>query len=142
MVISGLTFEGFEVLNNPQLLNPNAGIDMRTIHTTTYVEKNNGNIAGRDVNINNAGENNADVNVLLEQLLSEIKLLNGKVPEQAIQTLSEESETLITEAIKEQPRKKYLGLSLEGIKEAALALKEIGEPILEIATKLSPLLGI
>jgi hypothetical protein len=79
---------------------------------------------------------------LLEQLLNEIQALNGKVPEQSMQILSEESETLITETTKEQPRKKYLGLSLEGIKEAALALKEIGEPILEIATKLSPLLGI
>lgn len=81
-----------------------------------------------------------DAKTLLEQLLNEIKVLNGKVPEQAIQTLSEESETLITEAIKEQPRKKYLGLSLEGIKEAALTLKELGEPIINIATKLSPLL--
>jgi hypothetical protein len=81
-----------------------------------------------------------EIKQLLEQLLNEIKALNGKIPEQAIQILSEESETLITETSKEQPRKKYLGLSLEGIKEAALTLKEVGEPILELATKLSPLL--
>lgn len=81
-----------------------------------------------------------DVKQLLEQLLNEIKGLNGKIPDQAIQTLSEESETLITETTKEQPRKKYLDLSLEGIKEAALALGEIAAPILAIAEKLSPLL--
>lgn len=114
---------------------------MRTIHTTTYVEKNNGNIAGRDVNINNTTATNADVNVLLEQLLSEIKALNEKVPaSQTIADISQDAELLVAETQREEPRKNRLGISLDGIKEAALALKEIGEPILEIATKLSPLL--
>jgi small GTP-binding protein len=147
MVISGLTFEGFEVLNNPEKLfidnDSKAAIDMRTIHTTTYVEKNNGNIAGRDVNVNNTAATNADINVLLEQLVAEIKALNEKVPaSQTIADISQDAELLVAETQRELPRKNRLGISLDGIKEAALAVGEMATPIVAIAEKLSPLLGL
>ncbi len=80
---------------------------------------------------------------LLKELLNEIKVLNEKVPAaQAakVQSIAEETETLIAESSREQPRKRWYEASLEGIKEAALAVGEIATPVLAIAEKLSPLL--
>jgi hypothetical protein len=77
MVISGLTFDGMEVLNNPQKLiidnNSQANIDMstRNITATNYIEGdlNGGNIAGRDINIqNNQGIGKDELKEVLSQL--------------------------------------------------------------------------
>lgn len=84
-----------------------------------------------------------EVKTLLEQLLAEIKTLNGKVPDSQTQQfvdMAEGADTLITETGRETPRQKWYQLSLEGIKEAALAVGEVAKPVLEIAEKLAPLL--
>jgi len=41
---------------------------------------------------------------------------------------------------KPEPRRKWYELSLEGIKEAALAVGEIAKPIVDTVAKLGPLL--
>ncbi|MGZ4995295.1 MAG: COR domain-containing protein [Methylobacter sp.] len=90
-----------------------------------------------------ASKANNEVNILLEQLLTEIKALNGKVPNSQTQQfvdMAESAETLITETGREAPRPKWYQLSLEGIKEAALAVGKVAKPVLEIAEKLAPLL--
>ncbi|MGZ8174832.1 MULTISPECIES: COR domain-containing protein [Methylobacter] len=84
-----------------------------------------------------------EVKTLLGQLLTEIKALNGKVPDAQAQQfidMTDGAETLITETGREAPRTKWYQLSLEGIKEAALAVGEVAKPVLEIAEKLAPLL--
>jgi hypothetical protein len=84
---------------------------------------------------------NNDVKVLLQNLLREIEELNAKVPASSVvKELSDETQALINESTRETPRKRWYETSLEGIKEAALSLKEIGEPVLDIVEKLSPLL--
>lgn len=84
---------------------------------------------------------NDEVKILLEQLLAEIKNLNDKVPTQQLADMLEGAETLITETARESPRKKWYEASLEGIKEAALAVGVIARPVLDIAEKLTPLLN-
>ncbi|MGZ5560556.1 MAG: COR domain-containing protein [Methylobacter sp.] len=84
-----------------------------------------------------------EVKILLEQLLIEIKTLNGKVPDAQAQQfidMADSAETLITEAGREAPRQKWYQLSLEGIKEAASAVGEVAKPVLEVAEKLASLL--
>ncbi len=94
---------------------------------------------------NSLQESKADdtVKILLEQLLTEIKALNAKVPAaqaQQLADMAEETETLIGETGRETPRKKWYEASLGGIKDAALAIGEIAKPVLAVAEKLSPLL--
>ncbi len=115
----------------------------RTITAGVYVEGDvsKGNFAGHDVNIKI--EKSEQVKQLIEQLLSEIETLNGKIPEQGFADMTEGVEKLINEGNRELPqlpRKKWYEASLEGIKDVALTVGEIAKPVLEIVEKLSPLL--
>ncbi len=83
------------------------------------------------------------VKTLLSQLLSEIQTLNSKIPEAQsaiVQNMAEETEALIAESSREQPRKRWYQASIEGIKDAAITLHAIGEPILKLANDLGDLL--
>lgn len=78
---------------------------------------------------------------LLEQLLSEINVLNEKVPaSQELSDIVESTETLINESKRDKPRKEWYEVSLKGIKEAAKAVGDIANPVWTVAEKLSPLL--
>ena len=57
-----------------------------------------------------------------------------------IQQMAGDLKTLSDEMVKAEPRRKWYELSLEGIKEAAKAIGEIGKPVIETVTKLIPLL--
>ena len=94
---------------------------------------------------NNLKESKADdaVKTLLEQLLTEIKTLNTKVPAtqaQAVENMAKRADTLVTESKSATPDKEWYQLSFKGIKEAALAIGDAAKPVLDIAEKLSPLL--
>lgn len=94
---------------------------------------------------NSLKESKADdtVKVLLEQLLTEIKTLNTKVPADkapAIENMAKRADTLVTESKSATPDKEWYQLSFKGIKEAALAIGEAAKPVLDVAEKLSPLL--
>lgn len=96
-------------------------------------------------NILKESKANSEVKTLLEQLVLELKSLNEneKVPAtqgQQLADMSEGVETLIKESNRETPRKEWYQLSFKGIKEAALVVGEIAQPIIAIAEKLSPLL--
>lgn len=84
-----------------------------------------------------------EAKALLAQLLNEIRLLNNTVPAvqaQQLEDMSEETEKIIRESGREAPRKKYYEFSLDGIKDAALTLGAIANPVLEIVKQLSPFL--
>jgi hypothetical protein len=55
--------------------------------------------------------------------------------------LASDCQTLAEELAKPKPRRKWWELSLEGVKEAAQALGEVGVPIVKTAMKLAALLG-
>jgi len=84
-----------------------------------------------------------DLKAVLNELLENIKALNNQAPATQvpfIETLSRETETLITEIASPQPRKRYALLSLEGIKEAAISLEAAATPILAVAEKIGEFL--
>lgn len=89
--------------------------------------------------VQQADDTSPDLKAVLNELLENIKALNNQAPTtQAplIETLSRETETLITEIASPQPRKRYALLSLEGIKEAAISLEAAATPILAVAEKI------
>jgi len=94
---------------------------------------------------NQLSQSKADESVkqLLADLLKEIEALNAKVPasqHQNLEDMANDAETLVNETNRESPRAAWYQLSLTGLKEAALALKEFGEPVYEMAEKLSQIL--
>ena len=81
-----------------------------------------------------------DIKELVKELAERIAAIDSSVgPEQAKQ-MARDLKTLSEEMAKSQPRRKWYELSLEGIKEAAVAIGEIGKPIVETVTRLTPLL--
>ncbi|CAM3918567.1 hypothetical protein [Rheinheimera salexigens] len=84
-------------------------------------------------------ETNPEVTELMQQLLKQITLLAQTMPVQT-KVMAKDAEALSNEVVSEVPRRKWYELSLEGIKEAAAAMGEVGKPIIETTIKLLPLL--
>jgi hypothetical protein len=86
-----------------------------------------------------------DIKSLLEQLLKEISALKQNAPAEqqaAIEGMSTDTQTLITEVGQPEPRKRTLSFSLDGILEAAQKVGTIGQSVLTTAKTLAPLLGL
>jgi hypothetical protein len=86
----------------------------------------------------------ADIPDNLKTLLKELAVATGKMsealPEDKAKQVSRDLETLTAEATSKAPRRQWWQLSLEGIKDAAIAVGTIGMPVLEVASKIVPLL--
>ncbi len=102
--------------------------------------------AGKITNsFNQLSQSKADevVKQLLTDLLKKIEALNAKVPasqHQKVEDMANDVEILVNETKRESPRAAWYQLSLTGLKDAAIALKEFGEPVYEMAEKLSQIL--
>lgn len=81
-----------------------------------------------------------DLKELLQKLTKEVGVMSEALPEDTSQQVARDLETLTTEATSKAPRKRWWELSLDGIKQAAISVGEIGKPVLEIVTLLIPLL--
>ncbi len=84
-----------------------------------------------------------DVKILLEQLLKAINEISKKVPKDKLgetEIMARDAETLVKEASASKPRQKWYEISLEGLKQAAVNIGEIADPVLNIVKKLIPLL--
>ncbi len=85
------------------------------------------------------GTASSELTELMQTLLKQITEAAEARPEETKQ-LAADAETLSKEVTSEKPRRKWYELSVEGIKEAAKALGEVGKPIIETTAKLLPLL--
>ena len=101
------------------------------------------NVAGRisdvRISIDKGNGQNADINKLLKLLAGQIETVASS-NEAAATELVDNLERLVAETEKSQPNKKWYELSIDGLKEAAGAIGEIGEPILKTLSTLLPLL--
>ncbi len=80
---------------------------------------------------------------LLDQLLKEINEVNKKVPQdkaEEAEAMARDAEALVKEATSSKPRKRWYEVSLDGLKQAAINIGEIADPIMAIVKKLTPLL--
>jgi internalin A len=85
-----------------------------------------------------------EIKELLTLLLKEIEKLNQQKLSakkvEIVENMSRDAKSLVEELNSKQPRKRSAAFSLDGIKEAAIALGETAKPIIELAEKLSPFL--
>lgn len=82
-----------------------------------------------------------DLKDLLKSLVKEVGKISDKLPEEKAKEVARDLETLTAEATSKTPRKKWWQLSVEGLKQMAKDVGEIGKPILEIISKIVPLLS-
>jgi len=83
----------------------------------------------------------AEVKALIRELANQIAALDASVDPAKAQQMADDLKTLGAEVVKPEPRRKWYELSLEGIKEAATAVGDIGQPILATVARLLPLLA-
>jgi GTPase SAR1 family protein len=84
-----------------------------------------------------------ELKALLDQLLKAVnEVAKETPPEQAeiAEMMARDAETLVREVSSSKPRRQWYEINLEGLKQAAINIGEIAEPVLEIVRKLFPLL--
>lgn len=94
----------------------------------------------RSFNTLQQAHDNRELTELMRQLLQQIAQAAEAAPDE-VGAMASDAEVLSKEIASGNPRRKWYELSLQGIKDAAEALGEVGKPILETAGKLLPLLA-
>jgi len=81
--------------------------------------------------------------VLLTQLLNEIKALNAKVPDsQEMQDLSDDAQALVKESQRESPRKDRYRQSLEGIQAAGKVIGTTADTVVKVVKALGLIIAL
>jgi hypothetical protein len=73
-------------------------------------------------------------------LASEVTAVGPKIDPALAEQMGKNLEALSKEVNSAKPQKKWYDVSLDGLKEAAQAVGELGAPILQTVSKLIPLL--
>lgn len=90
-------------------------------------------------NINQSNESN-EIKDLVKKLTEQIAKVAPSIDPKKAEKMGKNLEALSKEMASSEPERKWYEVSLEGLKEAAEAVGELGKPILETVTKLSPLI--
>jgi len=77
---------------------------------------------------------------LLKELSNTINKILEQLPKDESKDIVEDLDKLVDEAVKEKPKRKYWEVSVNGLKDAAEKLGEIGKPVLDLISKIAPLL--
>jgi internalin A len=84
-----------------------------------------------------------NVKTLLDELLRAVTEVNKKAPQDKAaeaETMARDVEALVKEATSTKPRRKWYQVCLDDLKQVATSVGEIATPVVEIVSKLSPLL--
>ncbi len=81
-----------------------------------------------------------DLKEQLKQLTQAVNTMIATLPKEQAEEVADDMKSLIEEAVKPVPRKKWYSLSIEGLTKAAENLGQVGEPVLKLAAKVSALL--
>lgn len=80
----------------------------------------------------------------LKELLTELSIAVGKaienLPQDEGQDVAEDLDTLIDQATREKPKRKWWSVSIDGLIKAAEKLGKVGIPIIELISKIVPIL--
>ena len=84
---------------------------------------------------------NSDLKQAIEQLTSRVGSLVTHLDPDGAKKAADALDTLTREVGRPEPRKDWWELSLKGLKEAAITVKDVGKPVLETIAKVTELLG-
>lgn len=81
-----------------------------------------------------------DIKPLLDQLAQAVENMSSELPDEVARQVRQDLSVLIGEAGSKTARKEWWQLSAEGLKKAATDVGEIGKPVLELVSRIVPLL--
>ncbi len=81
-----------------------------------------------------------DLKEMIKNLAKEVAKMSEALPDELAQQATRDLEVLTAEATGMAPRKQWIELSAEGLKQAATNIGEIGKPVLELVARILPLL--
>lgn len=87
-----------------------------------------------------AANDSNDIQILLKQLVDAVQEMKKAMEKEYADEVMERLETLIAESNKQKPRKQWWQLSIDEIKKAAQDVGDVGKPVLDIISKLVPIL--
>lgn len=87
-----------------------------------------------------ASELSDELKGLLKELSVAVSRIIEHLPKDEAQDVAEDLDTLINQATREKPKRKWWSVSVDGLSKAAEKLGKIGMPVLEIIGKIVPLL--
>ena len=105
----------------------------------------NGSITIADqmqASLNTTTNHNPELANLLQQLLSEIKSLNAKIPATQVAAIAEEALQLQAESQRTEPRRRLYQAHIDGITDEAQKLGQGGQAVLALAAQLKTLLRL
>jgi len=82
----------------------------------------------------------ADIAALLDQLTEAVEKMSLTLPEEVARQVRQDLLVLVGEARSNAARKEWWQLSADGLKKAATDIGEIGKPVIELVSKIMPLL--
>lgn len=81
-----------------------------------------------------------DIKELLKQLSTEVTKMTEHLSDEEAKDIADDLETLIDKTTCEKPKRKWWSVSIDGLTKAAENLGKVGEPVLELLSKIAPLL--
>jgi hypothetical protein len=77
---------------------------------------------------------------LLKELSIEVGKLTEHLPKDEAENIADDLDTLVEKTTCEKPKRKWWSVSIDGLTKAAENLGKVGEPVLELISKIVPLL--
>jgi hypothetical protein len=68
--------------------------------------------------------------------------MNQQLSSEKVSQVNQYYEDFVNEAIKPEPNRKWYDVSIDGLTKAALNLNELGEPVIQLASKVLKLLSV
>jgi hypothetical protein len=83
-----------------------------------------------------------EIQEILSSLTKAVSLMSQNLPQETAMQIIHDLEILKTESTSKAPRKQWLELSVDGLKQAAINIGEIGKPVLELVARIIPLVRL
>ncbi len=126
--------ERINMLKHKKTINIGKGSTIKApLVIADHIENSFNSVAKSDIN--------EEVKDLMKQLITDVTEISKNIPKENAESMARDVESLSKEVTSSKPRRKWYEMSIEGLKDAARAVGEVGKPILVTTAKLLPLLN-
>ena len=85
-------------------------------------------------------QSDREIDLLLEQLSQQVQTISRRLSQEDAEHLRDAAAGVVKDVRSAKPQRKWWEVSVAGLKQAAINIGEVGQPVLEIVAKLLPIL--